>query len=45
MNASAALVVAGESVDLRAGVRVAEAVIDAGKALEKMERLVELTNR
>ncbi len=40
MNAAAALVVGGKARDLREGARLAEAVIDSGRALEKLETLV-----
>ncbi len=45
MNAAAALLVAGATKDMMWGVRMAEDVIDSGEALEKLERLVEITNR
>lgn len=45
LNSAAALVVSGGSNDMTGGVRVAGEVIDTGKALEKLDRLVEITNR
>jgi anthranilate phosphoribosyltransferase len=43
MNAAAALVAGGRSTDLVAGARLAEEVIDSGKALKKLEALVNLS--
>ena len=43
MNAAAALVAGGMSTDLAAGARLAEEVIDSGRALEKLEALVDLS--
>jgi anthranilate phosphoribosyltransferase len=40
LNAGAAIYVAGQAEDLTAGVRAAEAAIDAGKVSETLERLV-----
>ncbi len=45
LNAGAALAVAGAAPDIAAGVRLAGEVIDDGRALEKLDRLVELTRR
>lgn len=45
LNAGAALMVAGAAPDLEQGVRRAAGAIDAGKAREKLEQLVEWTNR
>ncbi|MEW6487846.1 MAG: anthranilate phosphoribosyltransferase [Thermodesulfobacteriota bacterium] len=45
LNAGAALAVGGAVPDLAEGVRRAARAIDAGKAREKLEKLVELTNR
>jgi len=44
MNAAAALMLGGAAVDLREGAKVAANSIDTGAALEKLERLVEVTN-
>lgn len=44
-NAATALVCGGKAKDFRSGVRLAAKAIDLGKALEKLLRLVELTNR
>ncbi len=43
MNTAAALVAGGRSPDLAAGARLAEEVIDSGRALEKLESLVNLS--
>jgi anthranilate phosphoribosyltransferase len=45
LNAAAALVVTGVAPRMTDGVTVAARVIDAGKAQEKLERLIEVTNR
>jgi anthranilate phosphoribosyltransferase len=44
VNASAALVAAGVAESLREGVVKAEVSLDEGRALERLERLVEITN-
>lgn len=43
LNASAALVAAGEAVDFKQGIGVAETAIDSGAAAEKLEQLVRFT--
>jgi anthranilate phosphoribosyltransferase len=43
INAAAALVVGGKAADLREGARLAEEVIDSGRALEKLSALVTLS--
>jgi anthranilate phosphoribosyltransferase len=43
MNAAAALVVGGKAKDLREGARLAEEIIDSGRALEKLKALVTLS--
>lgn len=45
LNAGAALVVAGVAGDLASGVAVAAWSIDSGRALEKLESLIDLTTR
>jgi anthranilate phosphoribosyltransferase len=45
INAAAALVVGGKAADLREGARLAEEVIDSGRALEKLSALVTLSQR
>jgi anthranilate phosphoribosyltransferase len=44
INSAAALYVAGMAADLHESVRFAEQSIDSGSALNKLEKLVELTN-
>ncbi|MDT4897934.1 MAG: anthranilate phosphoribosyltransferase [Acidobacteriota bacterium] len=44
-NAAAALFVGGEAADLRSAARLAEESIDSGAALNKLEQLIEATNR
>ncbi len=43
MNAAAALVAGDRASDLREGARLAEKVIDSGRASEKLDRLVKLS--
>ena len=45
LNAGAALLVAGATRDLMWGIRMAQDAIDSGRALQKLEQLVEITNR
>ncbi len=45
MNAAAALMLGGASADLREGAKLAANSIDSGAALEKLQRLIEVTNR
>jgi anthranilate phosphoribosyltransferase len=45
LNAGAALVAAGFDQDLKDGIKRAREVIDSGKAREKLEQLIEFTNR
>lgn len=44
LNSGAALYVSGKADSIAAGMRLAEASIDSGKAREKLERLIEMTN-
>lgn len=44
MNAAAALYTAGKTESLMEGVKLAENAIDSGKALEKLNQLIKLTN-
>jgi anthranilate phosphoribosyltransferase len=44
LNSGAALFVAGIADSIRDGMRVAAQSIDSGKARQKLEQLVELTN-
>jgi anthranilate phosphoribosyltransferase len=45
LNAAAAFVASSKAVDLRAGVGFAVESIDSGKALKKLEQLIEFTNQ
>lgn len=45
LNAAAALVAGDVEADLQKGVRLAAEAIDSGRAQEKLDRLVELTNQ
>ncbi len=44
MNSAAGLYVAGKAKSMEEGIKIAEDVIDSGKALEQLDRFVELTN-
>lgn len=45
LNAGAALYIGGKTDSFEAGVRLAEEMIDSGKATEVLEKFVELTNK
>ena len=45
LNSAAGLYVAGKVDSLEDGIRLAEEVIDSGKALNQLERFIEVTNR
>ncbi len=45
MNAAAALLVGGKAGSLAEGARLAEAVIDSGRALDKLEALISLSQK
>lgn len=45
LNAGAALYVAGKADTFEKGVRLAEEMIDSGKALEKLNKFIELSNK
>ena len=45
MNASAALVAGSMARDFKSGVKMAAESIDSGRALDKLNRLIEITNR
>jgi anthranilate phosphoribosyltransferase len=45
LNAGAALYVAGKAATLAEGAKLAEALIDEGAALRKLEEFIEETNR
>ena len=42
-NAAAAFVAAGRAEDLNSGIKLGEEVIDSGKALDKLDKLIEFT--
>jgi anthranilate phosphoribosyltransferase len=45
MNAGAALYIGGKAEGITDGIRVAEELIDSGKAFETLQRLIEVSNR
>ena len=45
LNAGAALYIGGKAENLKDGVRLAAELIDSGKALETLEKLIEVSNR
>ena len=45
LNAAAAIVASGMAKDIKEGIKLAEEAIDSGKALEKLEKLIEITNK
>lgn len=45
LNAAAAITASGKAKDFKDGIKSAEESIDNGKALEKLERLIEITNK
>lgn len=45
MNAGAALYIAGKAETLKDGIRLAAELIDSGKALETLQKLIEISNR
>ena len=45
MNAGAALYIDGKAETLKAGVALAAEIIDSGKALETLEKLIAISNR
>ena len=44
MNAGAALYIAGEAEDRKSGMALAAELIDSGKALDTLEKLIEVSN-
>ena len=44
-NAAAALMIAGKAADFSNGVKLAARSIDDGRAKEKLQQLIEITNR
>ena len=45
MNAGAALYLAGKAESMASGVRLAEKLIDSGKVMETLAKLIEVSNR
>ena len=45
LNSAAGLYVAGKVESLQEGVKIAEEIIDSGRALEQLEKFIEVTNR
>lgn len=45
LNSAAGLYIAGKVESLREGVKLAEEIIDSGKALQQLEKFIEVTNR
>lgn len=45
LNAAAAIAATGMAKDIKGGIKPAEEAIDSGKAMEKLEGLIEITNR
>ena len=44
MNAGAALYIAGEAEDIKSGIALAAELIDSGKALDTLEKFIEVSN-
>ncbi|MBR4832525.1 MAG: anthranilate phosphoribosyltransferase, partial [Butyrivibrio sp.] len=45
MNAGAALYIGGKADSIKAGVELAAELIDSGKALETLGKIIEVSNR
>ena len=45
MNAGAALFIGGKAETLKDGIALAAEIIDSGKALETLDKLIEVSNR
>ena len=45
MNAGAALYIGGKAETLKDGIALAAKIIDSGKALETLDKLIEVSNR
>ena len=45
MNAGAALYIGGRADSMKAGIALAAEIIDSGKALETLNKLIEVSNR
>ena len=45
MNAGAALYIGGKAANMKDGITLAAEIIDSGKALETLNKLIEISNR
>ncbi len=45
LNAAAAIAASGKTKEMKEGIKLAEEAIDSGKAMEKLEKLIEITSR
>jgi len=45
MNAGAALYIGGKAESMKEGIELATELIDSGKALETLEKLIEVSNK
>ena len=45
MNAGAALYIGGKAESMKEGITLAAELIDSGKALETLQKLIEVSNR
>lgn len=45
MNAGAALYIGGKAESMKEGIKLAEEIIDSGKALETLNKMIEVSNR
>jgi len=45
LNAGAGIMVAGKAESIREGINISEEVVDSGKAMEKLKKLIELSNK
>lgn len=45
LNAAAAIAASGKAKEMKEGIKLAEEAIDSGKAMEKLEKLIEITSK
>ena len=45
MNAGAALYIGGKADSMEAGIKLAQEIIDSGKAIETLDKFIEVSNR
>ena len=45
MNAGAALYIGGKADSMKDGIKLAAEIIDSGKAMETLKKLIEISNR